>query len=137
MRQPPKTIHPFIAKHYRTAIVGASANPAKYGYIIFNDLRLAGFTIIPVNPKGGTLEGKKVLPTLRAIAPPADVAIVVVPPAIGLMILDDAKAAGVKKLWFQPGAESQAIRDKAKSLGLDVQADGACVMVERRTLGLY
>lgn len=129
-------LHPFIAKHYRYAIVGASDNPEKYGNIILRDLLRANFTVLPVNPKGGKVEGLRVYKSLKEIHPAPDVAVVVVPPSVGLAILDDAKAAGVTRLIFQPGAESEGIRTKAKQLGLNALADGSCVMVMRRMLGV-
>lgn len=131
-----KHIHPFIGKHYRYAVVGASNNPEKYGNIVFHDLLDAGFMVVPVNAHEAQVDGVRAHPSLRTIHPPIDVAVIVVPPAVGLTILDDAKAAGVQKLWFQPGAESEDIRAKAGQLGLVVQADGACVMVARRQLGV-
>lgn len=134
LRRPLKRIHDFVSSHYRYAVVGASDNPEKYGHVVFEDLRMAGWNVYPVNPKGKTIAGARCYPTLAAIHPPVDVAVVVVPPAIGLTILEPAKRAGVKKLWFQPGAESADIRAKARTLGLQVQADGSCLMVARRLL---
>lgn len=134
--RPLKTIHPFVAKHLRYAVVGASADPEKYGHVVFDDLRRAGFMVVPVNPKLPSLGGRPAAPDLRAMTPAPDVAVVVVPPAVGLRILEDASAAGIAKLWFQPGAESAAIRQRASELGLDVVADGSCIMVARRQLGL-
>lgn len=124
--------HLFISKHYRYAIVGASADPKKYGNIVFFDLKNAGYMVTPVNPKLGELGGVKAAGTLKDVRPVPDVAVVVVPPAVGLSILDDAKAAGVKKLWFQPGAESEEIREKSKHLGLAIVADRSCIMIVRK-----
>lgn len=133
-RQPLKRIHDFISSHYRYAVVGASDDPSKYSHVVFQDLRRAGWHVSPVNPEHQTVAGLKSYPSLKAIHPPVDVAVFVVPPAIGLSLLDDAKLAGVRKLWFQPGAESEEIRAKAKMLGLQIQADGSCLMVARRLL---
>lgn len=130
-------LQPFVGKHLRYAVVGASADPKKYGNVVFNDFRRAGFTVYPVNPKQKTIEGQRCYPTLAAIHPPVNVAVVVVPPAVGLTILDQAKAAGVKLIWFQPGAESEAIQRKARQLGIAARADGSCLMVTRRLLGIY
>lgn len=132
-----KQVHRFISKHYRYAVVGASSNPEKYGNVVFNDFFRAGFHVYPVNPNEQSIEGQRAYPTLEAIAPPVDVAVVVVPPTVGLTILDRAKSANVTKLWFQPGAQSEEIRKRAQQLGLDIQANGSCIMVTRRTLGVY
>lgn len=134
--RPLKYVHPFVSKHYRYAVVGASANPQKFGSIIFHDLRTAGFMVVPVNPKLTELDGIEAVKSLREVLPKPDIAVVVVPPTVGLAVLDDAVAAGVKKLWFQPGAESPKIREKAQNLGLQIVADGSCIMVVRRQFGL-
>ncbi len=131
-----KTYERFIDKHLRYAVVGASANRKKYGNIVFRDLLSANFLVVPIHPKETTVEGKPCFSTLTAVKNGVDVAVVVVPPAVGLSVLDDAKAAGVTKVWFQPGAESAAIRKRAAALGLDIQDDGSCVMVARRFLGI-
>ncbi len=125
----------FLQPNFRFAVVGASANPNKYGHKVFRDLRTAGFTVVPVNPKLQELDGVPAAANLQSIEPKPDVVSVVVPPEVGLQILEDAAAAGIKKLWFQPGAESDAIRQKAQQLGLVVMANGACIMVARRQLG--
>ncbi len=132
--RPLKAVHPFLSKHYRYAVVGASSNPAKYGNIVFRDLCDAGFTVVPVNPKLEELGGVKAVASLKDVVPAADVAIVVVPSEVGLGVLDDAKAAGVNKLWFQPGAESDEIIKAAKQWKIAVMADGSCIMVARRLL---
>ncbi|MFH0829313.1 MAG: CoA-binding protein [Candidatus Kerfeldbacteria bacterium] len=66
------------------------------------------------------------------VAVPPYIAVVIVPPSIGISVLNDAKKAGVKRLWFQPGAESPAIVAHAKQIGLRIVASGACIMVVRR-----
>lgn len=32
------------------AVVGATDNPAKYGYVIYRDLKRKGYRVFPVNP---------------------------------------------------------------------------------------
>jgi predicted CoA-binding protein len=133
--RPLKSVHPFVSKHYRYAVVGASANPAKYGHTVFVDLLHAGFDVVPVNPKLNDLDGVPAYARLQDIKPPPDVAVVVVPPAVGLAIVDEAATAGIKKLWFQPGAESSEITRRVREKGLKAVVDGSCIMVVRRQLG--
>jgi hypothetical protein len=129
MRKDPK---PFLNRDFTYAVVGATPNREKYGNVVFRDLLDNGLKAIGVNPKHKTVEGQPVYPTLAGIPETPDVAVVVIPPAAGLSVLDDAKKAGVKMVWFQPGAESEEIRERAQQLGLDAMANGACIMVERR-----
>ncbi len=124
----------FINSEYRYAVVGATNNADKYGYKVLKDLHDAEFSTVGVNPHYSEIEGIPVYPSLGNIPEKPDVAVVVIPPDAGIKILEDAKQAGILKLWFQPGAESNEIDKKAKELGLEIVADGSCIMVARRSL---
>ena len=54
---------------------------------------------------------------------------VVATDAAAAAIVADAKAAGVRELWFQPGAEDPAAIAAARAAGLHVIADGPCLLV--------
>jgi acetyltransferase len=65
------------------AVVGASANPTKWGYYVFHNLAAGGFPgrIFPVNRSGGTLFDHPVLPTVDDLPEgEVDLAAIVVPP---------------------------------------------------------
>ena len=63
------------------ALVGASADPTKFGYMTLNSMLRAGFEgrIYPVNPKGGTLAGLPVCSSLKEVPAPLDLVVIVVP----------------------------------------------------------
>jgi|SRR3989338_1056838 len=125
----------FVSQAYKYALVGATTNQNKYGYTVLKDLYGAGFNIVGVNPHHQEIDGISVYPTLKDVPQKPDVVIFVVPPEVGVKILDEVAALGIKKVWFQPGAESEAVRTRAAELGLEVQADGSCIMVARRMAG--
>jgi acetate---CoA ligase (ADP-forming) len=63
----------------RIAVVGASADPAKGALLRhLNRLGFAG-EVVPVNPRGGTIEGLPVVTDVRAIDGHVDLALIVVP----------------------------------------------------------
>jgi len=126
----------FVNKNYNYALVGATTNQNKYGYTVLKDLAGAGFKIVGVNPKYQEIEGIKIYPTIKDVPQKLEVVIFVVPPEVGVKMLDEVAELGLKKVWFQPGAESEAIRAKAQELKLEAMADGSCIMVARRSLGL-
>lgn len=126
----------FINKAYSYALVGATTNQSKYGYRVLKDLAGAGFRVVGVNPKYQEVEGVKVYPVLKGIPQKPDVVIFVVPSEVGLKVLAEVAELGITKAWFQPGAESEEIRQKADQLNVGAMADGSCIMVERRNLGL-
>lgn len=125
----------FLSLAYRYAVVGASLDPAKYGNTVFMNLRRGGFDVVPVNPKIKEIDGVPAVATLGDVVPKPDVAVIVVPPPIGLLILEQVAAMEIEKVWFEPGAESDAIIARGKQLGLQLCVQ-QCIMVQRRHLGI-
>lgn len=129
-------VRDFFNTGYRYAVVGATTDTAKYGYRVLRHLKHAGLSVVGINPKYQEIEGVKIFPTLADVPEKPDVAVFVVPPAVGVAVLDQVKALGITKVWFQPGAESDEVRAKVEALGLHGVTDGSCIMVERRRLGI-
>lgn len=113
------------------AVVGASRDRTKYGNRIFRSLQTAGYVVYPVNPKGGVLEGVEVYPTLADLPEKPDVVDVVVPPQVTEEIVREAHDLGLKRIWMQPGAESQEAIAFCRGHGIEVVYN-ACAMVHRR-----
>lgn len=84
------------------AIVGASPDPMKIGYIWTKSFVDAGFTgtIYPVNPRGGEMLGLKIYSRLTEIPGPVDHVIVVIPRESVPTLLDDCAAKKVKAVHF-------------------------------------
>ncbi len=111
------------------AVVGASADPSKFGYRVLAHYLLHGRRASPVNPRGGQIQGQPAYRSLGEL--PESVAVsVITPPAVTERVVDDAIAAGVRLLWLQPGAESPAAIARADAAGIAVIAYGPCVLVE-------
>ncbi len=113
------------------AVVGASTSPAKWGNRIYRALKASGYRVYPVNHRAKTIDGDPCYPSLASLPERPGVVDVVVPPKIGLRVAEEAAAAGIARIWFQPGAESSENVAYAQSLGLNVIHD-ACALVERR-----
>ncbi len=114
------------------AVVGASDNRGKFGNRIYRVLRERGYTVYPVNPSMETVEGDRAYPDVGALPAGVEVLDIVIPPQRVPGVLDQAKAAGITRIWLQPGAESPEVLAHAASLGLEVIAGGPCAMVEAR-----
>jgi uncharacterized protein len=104
------------------AILGASADRSKFGNKAVRAFVARGYTVYPVNPKGGEVEGRPVYKSLAEI--PADVKLdrisVYLPPAIGLKTLPEIAARGTSELWLNPGSESDELVAAAEAQGLNV-----------------
>jgi uncharacterized protein len=118
-------------KYRKWAVVGVSADTNKFGYKIYYDLKKAGYEVYGVNPNLSVLEGDTIYPSLRDLPEVPEVVNVVVPPRMGVFIVQDCLALGIKNIWFQPGAESDEAIEKAKQGGMTVVHD-ACIMIQKQ-----
>ncbi|MBL8749580.1 MAG: CoA-binding protein [Planctomycetes bacterium] len=124
----PPEIERFLATK-SFAVVGASQDRAKYGNKVLRCYQQHGFPVVGVHPKLTEVEGVPCHASLKAIPGPARAVSVVAPPAAAAQIVADAIAAGVKHMWFQPGAEEAGAIATARKAGISVVADGPCVLV--------
>lgn len=113
------------------AVVGASENRAKYGYRVFRSLHRSGYTVYPVNPAGGELEGVPMYPTLASLPEMPEVVNLVVQPEVTEQIVREAYELGLARIWMQPGAESEAAIEFCHEHDMQVVYD-ACAMVHSR-----
>jgi acetyl coenzyme A synthetase (ADP forming)-like protein len=61
------------------AVVGASSDPNKIGYVIMRNLLSFPGTLYPINPRHETILGKKVYPSLKDLPGRADTVIIAIP----------------------------------------------------------
>ena len=120
-------IDEFMAKE-KFAIIGASDNPEKYGNKILHDLKSRGYEVYPVNPRLKEIDGMTCYPSLSDLPVRVDVVDIVAPPQVTEKVVEECKRLGLKRVWIQPGAESQAAIDFCNANGLGVVHD-VCVMM--------
>ncbi|RJS75771.1 CoA-binding protein [Candidatus Bathyarchaeota archaeon] len=125
-------IKAFLKEKNIFAVVGASRDPRKYGYQVYKDLKNAGYEVYPVNPNAREILGDKCYPSLESLPVKPDVVDLVVPPKITEVVVKTCKKLGIKKVWMQPGSESEMAINFCRKNGMDV-IHGVCVMVERRS----
>lgn len=126
-RQHPPEIARFLAVG-SFAVVGASADRSKYGNKVLRCYQQHGLPVVGVHPKLTEVEGVPVHASLTAVPGPRAVS-VVAPPAAAVGVVADAAAAGVRHLWFQPGAEAPEALAAAQAAGIEVVAGGPCLLV--------
>jgi predicted CoA-binding protein len=111
------------------AVAGASANRSKYGNKVLRCYQQHGMKVYPLNPHETTVEGLPAFKTLGDLPEPVLGLSLITPPRISEGVVKEAIQAGVKRLWFQPGAESQSAIEEAEAAGLEVIAWGPCLLV--------
>ena len=100
------------------AIVGASSDRQKFGNKALRAFRDRGYTVIPINPKEAAVEGEKSYASVLDVPGPIDMATFYVSPAVGLKLLDEIAKKGITEVWFNPGADSPEVVDRAGALGM-------------------
>jgi len=113
------------------AVVGVSANPNKFGYRVFQSLREARYRVYGVNIKPGVVDGQTIYPSLAALPERPEVVDIVVPPAAAEGVVQECANLGLKRVWLQPGAESEAVLRFCREHGIAV-VYGVCAMVHKR-----
>ncbi len=102
------------------AVVGASANRAKFGNKALRAFHAQGYRVIPVNPNEAAVEGLKTYGSVLDVPDPIDMATVYVQPDVTLRLLDEFAAKGIGEIWVNPGAEDDQVMAEARRRGLNV-----------------
>src|SRR3972149_658164 len=113
------------------ALVGASDDPRKYGYMTLRSILEAGYTgkVYPINPKGGEIMGVKVYPSLKELPGTLDLAVIVVPAQFVPGVLREAAAKGAKGAVILSGGFREAGRpDLEKEITLIAHELGLRIM---------
>ncbi len=110
-------------------VVGASSKPEKYGNKVLRCYLQNGRRAVPVNPVEKQIEGLDVVADVSQLPPEVLSLSIITPPQVTEKVVDAAIAKGIRNLWMQPGAESPAAVERARRAGLNVIADGSCVLV--------
>ena len=99
-------IEDFLSQR-KLAVVGVSRGGKKYGNAAFRELKAKGYQVYPVNPRADVIEGERCYPGLVDLPETVGGVVVVVPPAEAEKVVRDAAKAGIRRVWLQPGAESE------------------------------
>jgi hypothetical protein len=121
-------IKDFLRKK-RFAVVGSFRNEEKYAYKIFRNLINKGYEVFPINPRMNEVDGKICYKNVIDIPFEVEVANLVTPPLTTESVVKDCLQKGIRKVWMQPGAESQAAIKFCNDNNIEL-IYGMCVMLE-------
>ncbi|WP_197375764.1 CoA-binding protein [Mycolicibacterium baixiangningiae] len=120
-----------IMRETRTvAVVGASANPMRPSYGVWDYLRSAShYELYLVNPTVDEIDGTTVYPSLADLPVVPDMVDVFRRSSELPSVLRDAVAVGAKTLWLQQGLWDEQIARDGVAAGLQVVMD-RCLKVD-------
>ena len=101
------------------AVVGASNNRHKFGNRAVRAYRQQGYTVVPINPHAGEVEGLKAYASVLDVPGTVDIASFYVPPAVGEQVIGDVARKGIGEVWLNPGAESDELIARARALAIE------------------
>ena len=110
-------------------VVGASSNRQKFGNRVLRCYIQNGKRAIPVNPNEAEIEGVACVKSVKELPPEAKSISMITPPAVTEQLVPLAIAQGIENIWMQPGAESPAAVALCREKGINVIADGSCLLV--------
>lgn len=128
-----ESIERLLDKKNVIAVVGVSRSPEKYGHKVYKDLKSAGYKVYPINPNATEILGDRCYPDLKALPEKPALVCFVVPPEVTEEILGTCVEIGIRKVWMQPGAESEKAIEFCHSNGIEL-VYGTCIMLQRKAL---
>ena len=111
------------------AVVGASSKPHKYGNKVLRCYQQNQHTVVPVNPVEEQIEGLACVASVSDLPNQVSSISIITPPLVTEKVIEQAIARGIKNVWMQPGAESVQAVVACEEAGINVIADGSCVLV--------
>jgi len=110
-------------------VAGASTNRAKYGNKVLRVYLQNNRRAVPINPRADVIEGVACVASVSDLPDEVASLSVITPPKITEQVVEEAIRKGIENIWMQPGAESPAAVTRCEEAGLNVIADGSCVLV--------
>ena len=110
-------------------VVGASADRGKFGNRVLRCYQMHGLKAVPVNPREEEIEGIPCVASVALLPDNVTSISIVTPPLMTERVVVEAAAKGIRNVWMQPGAESPKAVAFCREKGMNVIADGSCILV--------
>ena len=85
----------------------------------FRVVTLTGSMAVPINPHEREVEGERAYTSVLEYPGQFDEATFYVQPEVGLQVIEEVARKGVRVVWLNPGAESDALVARARALGIE------------------
>jgi predicted CoA-binding protein len=113
------------------AVLGASQKPDRYAFKAIELLKEFGHKPIPVNPACYEVLGEKCYPEIAAVPQPIDTVTLYLRSARSNPLIDQILSVKPRRIIMNPGAENEALAEKARDQEIEV-IEG-CTLVMLRT----
>lgn len=110
-------------------VVGASTNRHKFGNKVLRCYLQHDRKAVPVNPNEAEIEGIPCVATISDLPADALSISMITPPDVTLKLVPLVVEKGIRNIWMQPGAEHPDAVALCRKKGINVIADGSCLLV--------
>jgi hypothetical protein len=126
-------IQDFLAQK-TLALVGMSRDEKSFSASASRELKAKGYRVLPVNPNARAIGGETCYPNLAALPEKVGGVLVMTRPEQSEAVVREAAAQGIRHVWIQQGAQSEAARALCLQKGLSA-VSGKCVMMFAEPVG--
>ncbi len=119
------------------AVVGVSSSRMKFGTWAYRHLKNSGYRVFGINPSLGSCDGDTCYASLSELPEPVEAVFVSVKPDKLDNLVSEAVRNGVKRLWFQEGADYSKLAAQASEAGLDVVTDKCLLLYAEPVKGIH
>lgn len=110
-------------------VAGASTKRHKYGNKMLRCYLQHGRTAVPINPHEREIEGVACVATIAELPDEVKSISIITPPAVTAQLVPQAIERGITNIWIQPGAEHPDAEALCREHGINLIADGSCLLV--------
>lgn len=115
-------------------IAGASRNPKKFGGQIFSELLKKGYTLYPLHPEAGQIQGVTCYKDLDDLPEIPDALYIVTPKKETYGIVEQAVKHGIQRIWIQQQSDTKEAVELARNNGADL-ITGHCMFMFAEPVG--
>jgi len=120
----------------KVAIAGVSHNPKKFGYILFKTAKEKGYSVVPVNPKGGSIDGVACLESVTKLGSDYHNLVITTHKRDTKKVVEDAIARGIRNIWIQNGCETEEAINLARENNINLISK-ACFLMYAWPKGIH
>lgn len=129
-----EALHRILSSTRTIAVVGMSTDPQKTAYTVPFYLHEQGYEIMPVNPRGGWLQGLRIYRDLLSLPKVPDVVLIYRPSAETPGIVEQAIQIAARVVWMTEGIHNAQAAARARAAGLHVIMDTCIRTVHKRLI---
>ncbi|MFW6213779.1 MAG: CoA-binding protein [Spirochaetota bacterium] len=107
------------------AVIGVSRSGAKFGNMVFQELKEKGHSVYQVNANAQEINGDPCFRSMAELPERVEAVVIAVAPEKALSAVQQAHEAGVRHVWLQQGAQSDEAITFGREHGMEI-VSGRC-----------